>query len=286
MKISYSKYLLAGKNSQPSQAGALLRVESDGFFGVADICPKPQFGDLALEDEMKVQGPLFQRALELATEDLQARKSGNSLLLNKAVANNILVTNYRLPEIVASRTYKIKADSDFDSLLEVCGKVPKARLDFNSSLSPAEFEKFLERLTPELKSRIEYIEDPTELNEKWKVWNRVIPLAFDFQKAAYSPELASYWIIKPSRQRVPALDSHVTLTSAMEHPVGVAHGLRLAQQLAHSVSGFSTLGLYEDCGFNRFFEQQGEFLNFSASAIGGTGIGMSDELEAQKWESA
>ena len=46
---------------------------------------------------------LFQRAAELAAEDLRARKSGNSLLQDKAVANNILITGYRLPEVVGDR---------------------------------------------------------------------------------------------------------------------------------------------------------------------------------------
>jgi O-succinylbenzoate synthase len=283
MKIFYSQYVLTGKDSQPSQAGALLKLEDGGAFGVADICPKPQFGDLSVLGELESRGPLFQRAHQLASEDLSARKNGVSLLQKKQVRNNILLSGYRAPEFVENVTYKIKADSDFGPLLDLARRLPKVRIDFNSKLSDREFDGFLRMLPPDLKSRIEYIEDPTVVSENWKEWNRIVPLAFDLQRAEFDPQLASYRIIKPSRQALPPTLENVIFTSSMDHPVGVAHGLRLAQRFSLRVAGFLTLQLFEQSGFNRYFEQNGNLLGFSDQALRETGIGMTAEIEAADW---
>lgn len=284
MKLYFSRYLLAGKSPQPDQAGALLKIEEDGFFGVADICPKIQFGDLGLREEIKTRGLLYRRALELATEDLQARKNGLSLLQDRAIANNVLITNYNWSDLKAELTYKIKADHNFSVLLDVLQRVPFARIDFNASLNADQFDDFLKMLTPELVKKIEYIEDPTELNANWKRWNLIVPLAFDLQKnKTYDPALAGFRIIKPSRQSVPAETKNVIFTSAMDHPVGVAHGLRIAQKLATKVSGFLTLNLFKETEFNKHFIQSGHLLNFSAAALNETGIGMQAELAELDW---
>lgn len=284
MKLFYSKYFLKGKAKNRSQAGALLKIQMDEFWGVADICPKPKLGDATLENELSQRGPLLTRALELAGEDLQARKSGLSLLMDKPVRNNILVTDYDVPNDVKGKTVKIKADKNFDRLLNVLEQVEKARLDFNSLLTPGEFEQLLTLLPEHLKNKIEYIEDPTLFMPQWQQWNRIVPLAFDLQnQAEYSVEFASYRIIKPCRQPVPGDLKNVTFTSAMDHPVGVAHGLRIAQSLTTGDSGFLTLDLYEDIGFNKYFIQEGCFLNFSESALNDTGIGMTDELDKLEW---
>ena len=157
------------------------------------------------------------------------------------------------------------------------------RIDFNSILTLEEFEALLSLLSAEAKSKIEYIEDPTRFNIKWKNWNNIIPLAFDFQQTEYNPNFAKYLIVKPSRQRLMSGLINFTLTSAMDHPIGVAHGLRMAQNFAQNDSGFLTLDLFEKTDFNKYFEQNGSYLNFSSMALNDFGIGMSDELNKLKW---
>lgn len=296
MKIFYSRYLLKKKlllNSQDSpgsQTGALIKIVEADYWGVADICPKPELGDDSLENEIKNRGLLFNRARELAQEDLEARRAQKSLLLNKPIVNNFLVTDYKTADLNQSRyvgqTVKIKADHDILSLSRILNGLVNdllIRLDFNSILNAEEFRTFLKLLSSETIKKIEYIEDPTVFNAEWKNWNSIVPLAFDFQRGDYNVEYAHYRIIKPSRQKIEP-DAYYTLTSAMEHPVGLAHGLRIAQQRAQNISGFLTLNLFEPDVFNKYFEQNENHLNFSALALSDFGIGMSQELLKLQWD--
>jgi o-succinylbenzoate synthase len=299
MQLFFSPYVLQKKtplnaqdNFSKTQAGALLKVVQGEHWGVADLCPHPELGDASVESEMMTKGLLFLRSTELAIEDLLARKNKVSLLQNKKVKNNYLVSNYRQTDLNQSgyvnQSVKIKGDQNISELADKLNHISismRLRLDFNSCLSDDEFNQFLDLLTRDTLAKVEYIEDPTLLNENWRQWNLKVALAFDFQKENYAEAFARYRIIKPSRQRVPSDLKNFTLTSAMDHPVGVAHGLRIAQQLAQNDSGFMTLDLYERTGFNRYFQQEENRLGFSDSALQDYGIGMSEELEKLEWKS-
>ncbi len=296
MKKAFSPYILQKKfrlNSldqlQP-QKGALLKIMDSGAWGVADLSPKPELGDDSIEFEINNGGPLYLRALELAQEDLEARRAGKSLLQNKFIRNNFLINDYKTADLnqalYANNILKIKGDRDIKHLSQVLNSMTadaRIRLDFNSILSPDEYRDFLNLLTLETKNKIEYVEDPTVFNLKWKSWNSIIPLAFDFQNVKYDIEFAKFQIIKPGRQKVPYDIKNFTLTSAMDHPVGVAHGLRIAQQLAENDSGFLTLDLFEDIGFNKYFVQNKNYLNFSELALQDIGIGMTEALNNLQW---
>lgn len=284
------KKLLNAKDQNLFQLGALLKISDDKNWGVSDICPKPELGDLDLESEIKNKGILYQRALELANEDLEARKRQISLLFNKRIKNNFLITNYKTEDLnnslYSKSTIKIKADRDLESLSQLLNEVVtdvRIRIDFNSILSSTEYEDFLNRVTPEVQKKIDYVEDPTAYQSLWSSWNKRIPLAFDFQKVEYENDFALYCIVKPSRQSLNKQLKNYTLTSAMEHPVGLAHGLRIAQQLAQNDSGFLTLDLFEENKFNNYFEQIKNYLNFSSLAREDSGIGMTEELNKLKW---
>lgn len=269
------------------QKGCLLKIVEDEQFGVADICPKPELGDLSLLEEISNEGVLFSRAIQLATEDLQARKDKKSLLADKPIKNNFLITNYKLKiDIPENCTVKIKGDSDVAALAEHLNekfaKAVSLRIDFNAKLKPDEFKLFLQLISAEVLKKIEYIEDPTVVSDQWAVWNKQVPLAADFQKTE-NTEFFKYRIIKPAREILPQNLNYLTLTSAMDHPVGVAHGLRLAQQMAQNDSGFLTLDLYEDCGFNKYYNQESLFLNFAKEARADFGIGMTEELNKLQW---
>lgn len=294
MRLQYSPYSLVKRkkvnalDQAGTQSGVLLRIlDSEGVWGVSDICPWPHLGDLSWEEELAQKGKLFQRALQLAEEDLQARQNKKSLLQDKWVDNNILVTDYTQFDFEApkyqGKTLKIKGDKNIFRLIETLQAAPKHlifRLDFNSILTGDEFQLFLDHIS--LSLPIEYIEDPCDYSEKlWSKWNRIVPLAADFVLA---PAHYSIQVCKPSRQPV-QMTQKTVLTSSMDHPVGVAHALRLAQKYDLPKSGLLTLDLYESTPFHDYFIFQNESeINFSQRAWGDTGIGMTEELQDLSWK--
>jgi o-succinylbenzoate synthase len=294
MKLQYSPYSLIKKNKvnardqSLTQKGTLIRVyESESIWGVADLCPWPELGDLTLMQEIERKGPLFQRAFQLAVEDLQARQQQKSLLQNKWVDNNVLVADYGSFNFQNSElrghTLKIKADKQLFRLIEVLEAAPKDlvfRIDFNSVLGRDEFQLFLDNLSPTL--QVEYIEDPCGYDEElWRKWNQIIPIAVDFITAE---DHYSVRVVKPTREIIKG-DRKTVITSAMDHPVGVAHALRWAQNVAENKSGLLTLNLYEETPFHHFFiYRQLSEINFSEKALNDFGIGMTQELLQLIWK--
>lgn len=294
MKVQYSPYSLIKKNKvnaldhTSTQDGALIRIlnTDENVWGVADLCPWPSLGDLTLQQELKQKGLLLRRALQLAEEDLKARQEKKSLLYDQWVDNNLLVSDYmhfdfKNPKY-AGHTFKIKADQQLFRLIETLQAAPKDlvfRLDFNSVLTRDEFQLFLNHVSAFV--QIEYIEDPCSYDEKlWKKWNELIPLAADFVSVK---DLDLIRIFKPAREEQPNQD--VVVTSAMDHPVGVAHALRIAQKVAKKKSGLLTLDLYEPTDFHSYFTYRNlSEINFTAKALNDFGIGMTEELQALSWK--
>ncbi|MBC7743038.1 MAG: hypothetical protein H7061_12630 [Bdellovibrionaceae bacterium] len=306
MKIQYAPYSLKkktrtnAKDGGTNQEGVLIKVSRGKAWGVADLSPHPELGDLPWQKQLIKKGPLYKRAIVLAQVDMIARRDTKSLLLNRWVKNNYLVTDYKnfdfTDPMYLGHTIKIKGDQSIEDLVKILNFISgdiKIRLDFNCSLSLTLFQVFLDALTPSALKHIEYIEDPTAFNlVHWKMWNKIVPLAWDQQKARapFLINAADYKIIKVTREPEPGLKwnllstfKHYTLTSAMDHPVGLAHGLRIAQKLAKNESGFLTLDLYETTPFHRYFIQKNNELNFSNEALLDAGIGMTEELDKLRW---
>jgi hypothetical protein len=289
MEVFLSPYELKKNGSDGVQRGTLIKVSENGNWGVADLCPHRLLGDCPWEEEVRQEGPLYLRAMNLATEDFKARKSAVSLLSDKKVLNNFLVTDFQSVDLNEKRfenqTVKIKGDGRVALLAEALNRVQgnlKIRIDFNSKLSPAEFDIFISLLSAGVISRIEYIEDPAPVSAKWVEWNKKIPLASDWQKTG-DPSMAKFRIVKPAREDVPGGSGLFTFTSSMDHPVGVAHGLRVAQKFATNASGFLTLNIFETTPFHKYFVTDGPWLGFSELALRDSGIGMSEELQKLNW---
>lgn len=293
MKLQISPYILTKRKQQNFressniQEGALLRVTEGSFWGVADICTKPELGDPSLAEEIRLRGKLFKHALDLALEDLQARQRGVSLLTEKKVENNYLVLAHAEvdPQSYAKKTLKIKCGTDVSRLAiwlkESFDFEVSLRLDFNSCLKAVEFELFVKSLDSEIQRKIEYVEDPTPYTQEWSRWNKIVPLAVDFEKRHGSENFIQ--IFKPSREKIDR-KMRYTLTSAMEHPVGFAHALRMAQKQAQGVSGFLTLDYYEETVFSSYFFQDENYVGFSSAALSGAGISMDQELKRLAWD--
>jgi len=285
--IFYSRYQLVRQDGSGTHFGCLLKIEdANKNWGVADISPLPHLGDLSVDEEIRQKGPLFRQALRLAQRDLEARKNSICLIDSRPVAINTLMTDYKT--IAKKGTIKVKGDQHFPQLISYLQKMPelKIRLDFNSRLSPQAFNTLIEQLP----KNIEYIEDPTIWNSKdWIEWNKQVPMAVDFSTENPFQHLNAwtYLIIKPSRQNADDLiaqcrqyQKKFTLTSAMEHPVGFAHGLHYAQNYSENVTGFSTLELYEKLKFNECFVVEENQISMKPS---GYGIGMTELLQDISW---
>lgn len=294
MKTFTHNYALKKKNSEGLQEGVLIKVVEDSFWGVSDLCPWPALGDLTWQEEIKNKGVLFQRAVELAKEDLVARKNKVSLLQNKFVKNNYLATDYKtydFSQLKKGSLVKIKGTQEIGSLIEKLNSLVnqglRYRIDFNCRLKSVEFETFYKNLNPLLQDQIQYIEDPTHFSQKnWPQWNQLIPLALDFNKDNFQEHTNcyTYLICKITREKPPEDLLKCIFTSSMDHPVGVAHALRFAQQLAARESGLLTLDLYEETSFHKYFLQKENELNFSPAALNDFGIGMTADLEKLNWK--
>ncbi len=295
MKTYHSPYSLQKKmklnvkDKSLTREGVLIKVVDGQNFGVADLAPWPELGDLTWQQELKSKGSLFQRTFQLALEDLDARKKNTSLLKDQTVTNNILITDFSLQDpkdnMLIGQTLKIKGSTEIQGLARFIHALPKEvkiRIDFNGCLTSELFESFLGKIFLVV-DRIEYIEDPTIYDiETWSGWNQMIPLAWDFQSESPAAFSYSYRIVKPTRMAVPEKIDY-TLTSDMGHPVGLAHSLRIAQNFALNASGLLTLDLFEPTAFHQYFLQSDNKLNFSKQALSDSGIGMTDELNKLEW---
>lgn len=289
MELLLSPYVLKRVDNGNVQRGTLVKILDGEFWGVADLCPHTELGDSDWRAEIKNEGLLYKRTLQLAQEDLIARRNKQSLITGKKVLNNFLINDFTNTDLNQKKyfrqTVKLKGDKRVELLADVLNKIVldlTLRLDFNAKLSPQEFENFLAILTEDTIKKVEYVEDPTVMTAAWKEWNIRIPLASDWQKTE-DPAMAKFKICKPVREEIPVDRSHCILTSAMDHPVGVAHGMRFAQKFAHKTSGFMTLDIYEPNPFNKYFVTEGAWLSFSDYALKDFGIGMTEELNKLNW---
>ena len=321
MKLEYSPYrlyqtqLANSRDTQTFHDGALIRVSEGKDWGVADLCPWPNLGDSTWQKEILNKGLLFQRAYDLACEDLKARKNKHCLQQPITFLNNYLLNGKKLSLEVLRQyqgcTVKIKADTEIEELAQLFNQVDfeiNLRVDFNACLLDEQFQKFINLLSPSACQKIQYIEDPTVYNQlQWTIWNKKLPLALDFQKPEvfnYSSvsfcESFSYLVIKPTRQDLSFVKKinldekikfKIILTSAMDHPVGLAHGLLQAQKwlneqallFSGGVFGFLTLDLYQTTPFHHYFEQNRDIIKFTLPEKNEFGVGLTEELSQCNW---
>lgn len=291
MKIFFSKYTLKRKikpNAQTTslfQYGALIKIQdNEGYTGYADLCPWPDLGDLTLEQELFLAGPLFKRSLVLAEKDLKARKNKVKLYLDvKNIKNHELITNIEQLnshlDRQSDRQMSVKIKITPQTYIQIAtvlnekkSQLENIRLDCNASLSIEQCVQFLNILDPSVIQKIECIEDPTSFDvQNWQMLSQKVPVAIDFEKGSWP---VCVW--KPSRAPNPA-NKVVYCTSAMDHPVGVRHGLiEAAEKYKNVVHGFNTLHIYETTEFHSAAEHITEDTD-------GYGIGFSRLLESQDW---
>ena len=285
------KISLNAKNEiQELKKGVLIKIEDDfGNYGISELSTWPEFGDLNLHAEIGTQGKLYQQAIARAEIDLEARKNKIKLVSENPVANNILITDFKnYPKKLDEKlTYKIKGHHETADLAQFLNdnadQVFKFRIDFNYSLTETEFSKWFDLLDKKTVAKIEYIEDPFTFNfERWTFWDRKIKLALDWDQAGDTKW--DYRIIKPTRDDLNSLQqghlNNFSMTSMMDHPVGLAFGLISAQKYPDQVHGFLTLDLFEQTAFHSHFMSNNEKLYYKSD---GFGIGFENQIQNIQW---
>lgn len=282
LQVSYSFY-----NHFSSEEGAILRLEDClGNFGVANIHPLLQLGDLSLSEELRTKGPLYQRAYELALEDLNARKDKKNLYHVHPIQNHILVRDWKAFDTEGfsnNEIYKFKGGLDFIEFAHWLNfhepKFSKIRIDFNAKLNLSQFEQFIGILNPEVLQKIDVIEDPTQFDyDKWSEFSKQVRIASDFEKMN---SLTNSWpvrINKPSREAYDT--SSLYMTSSMDHPIGHVHAMRFAQQHPTAKHGFLTINSHAKLEYFLDFAIQKSEIKYNGN---GFGIGFDRQLKKENF---
>ena len=283
--IFYSPYVLKRRSLANSQArslfheGVLIKVvDADLNFGVADLCPWPELGDQTWQQELATRGPLFQRTLELAHKDLQARKNKMSVQLPAVFKNHQTWTVGSAQQLMDATIVKIKGTRDLDILSQQIQSLSaqKIRIDFNFCLSFDEFKKWIDQLSENELKKIDVIEDPFPFQaDQWSQFQNKVKLVLDFNQ---NQSVWSYNVCKPTRQSVSTHFEY--MTSSMDHPVGLAHGLWIASEYPHQTHGFLTLDMYETTPFHSAFQQSADSISFKSD---GYGIGFDQQIDQLNW---
>lgn len=262
---------LSGVAAEGARVGALLRI-GEGF---ADLHPWPELGDLPLEEQLAMLARAETTAqsaasLQLARLDGEARARGVSLFDGLTIPESHWPGN---DPPAGFDTVKIKG------VMHVPDDV-RIRIDFNATLTPAEFLDITETLVEE---RIDFIEDPCPYDdETWAnlrdvtglrlAVDRVVPSGSSYDVLVHKPALRSEW---------PEEGREIVVTSYMDHPVGQFGAAYVAASHATSTHcGLMTHVLYEPDAFIERVERDGARL----LPPKGTGIGFDDLLENLPWK--
>lgn len=324
MKINYSPYRLKPMQSLNAavplseRQGVLLAIEwPDGLAGYADLHPWPELGDSSWEDQLagirsgKIS-TMMEQSIWMARRDAQARKQDKSLFDGlPLLKNNYLITDTRLeqPDLITRlkaegfETIKIKLghdlkkEAEFVSFLGQDGAF-KLRLDFNSLGTWQTYERFMSSVNKIALARVQYVEDPFPFDEEaWLEAKRFAPLAIDsdldkidLKKLKTKP--FDTVILKPAKHDVNAIlqnciinDYKVTVTSYMDHPLGVMHALAVAGELkkAHPQrildAGCLTTRLFQMDTYSAEVVPSGPYLK----RADGKGIGFDALLAREPW---
>ena len=325
MKIWAHHYTLE-PGSDPARAargprkGALLRVEfEDETIGYADLHPWEEFGHAPLADHMASLGtdqptPLANLAVRHARTDAAARRAGLSLFdgLPEVRSHALFIDWVTAPrsafEQCANEGYdaaKLKigrhSQNEAAALNALSDLRLRWRLDANASLTAGggeSIETFLSKLTPDIRTNLEFLEDPTPyeaaawtaLSEREK-----IPLALDWELPSSPPPWpgARMLVIKPASQDAFPLalaaahaEMEIVVTHSMDHPLGQAVALWTAQRLRQRHGdlvrdgGLQATGLYQPDEFSAQIKTSGP----ATTPPPGTGFGFDNLLTELPWQ--
>ncbi|HEY1079143.1 MAG TPA: hypothetical protein VGE46_03565 [Bdellovibrio sp.] len=298
--------------------GALLKVQwADGAVGYADLHPWPEFGDASLADQLADlrrgrMSAQVEQCVWLARKDSQLRKDKKSIFdgVDK-IKNNYLVTDYKkiqpgfLDEIKKDgfSTLKLKMGHNLQeeaaALTYVAAAGMKIRLDFNALGRWQIFEKFMSNVPQTVRAHIEYVEDPFPFDaHTWLDAQKLVKIAIDSQYDKVPWDTLTrvpfdVIVVKPAKMdvdtamaRCEKFNLKATITSYMDHPVGVVSALGVAMELKKKYgemildAGCFTHRLFQMDVFSAELSNQGPYL----MKVKGNGIGFDDLLGALPWQ--
>lgn len=323
MKIWSSPYQLRPLNflnavsTGLAQEGTLLKIQwPDGLIGYSDLHPWPTLGDARLEDQVNdlKRGRISAQAEQsiwLARKDAKLRAEKKNIFDGAvAVKNNYIATHLDdvrpgfFDELKKQgfTHIKIKMGRDLakekDFMVHAAAADFRLRLDFNGVGSWPIFERFMSSLSRSVVPFIEYVEDPFPYDEAaWRDAQRLVKIAIDGQvdKVKWNFEKAPFDVVvlKPAKtdvdlvlDRCQKFGLNVTVTSYMDHPVGMMHALGIAMEAKKLypdmslISGCFTHQLFSMDQFSSHISTQGPYV----LKVPGTGVGFDSLLEAQKWQ--
>lgn len=289
MKIRYSPYKLIGTGSFPSRKGALLEFTfEDQTTGYADCHPWEELGDAPLAQQLSLLKmgrltPITARSLDFALIDSNARANKVNLFAGlKIPESHYLVSTAEVPEEYA--VYKCKDPDICLKLLPRLSSGQKVRMDFNFSLTKAQFIEFIGK-TKRYIDRFDFIEDPFPFNaEIWKEFELQygISLALDRKKEGQEHAIR---ILKPAIDPPGKYESKQRLvyTSYLDHPLGqIGAAYVAAASGCNEVCGLTSHLVYQP---NIFSERLDVVNSKLRIPVEGTGLGFDDCLEEQNWRS-
>lgn len=227
-----SRAPLNAKSARTEFEGALIRA--GGGFGC--VHPWPELGDEPLDQQLLALAEgkttaLTARSLRCCQFDSMARQRGQSLFEGLEIPPS----HYSMPADDSSippdfSTVKIKGggvDETVARIQNLPGNL-SVRVDFNESLSIAEFIEFWESLGPD-QDRIEFIEDPAKFDDSiWAVLDEALRCRLAVDRAVETVGAGpGFRVVKPAiddpaRQESLAglFNQQLVFTSYMDHPIG------------------------------------------------------------------
>lgn len=313
--VSYSEYTLELKSGGARQ-GALLRFEfAKDVVGFADCHPWTEFGDDALELQLRKLSrgeftALTRRSIYFAKIDSQARAAETNLLVGLEIPRShflidslAAMSEAKLSDLWSDgfRELKIKLGRDLSAeLVQLHALLAKSkpfnlRLDFNGRPNIDSLRTFFSQLDPTIFLQLEYIEDPLKASaQEWFELQEELGVTFARDFVAVENSEAHYFVrvIKPAVQDGFALlaaepaSVEVVVTSYLDHPLGQAAAAYTAALLNQKCSdrclspGLLHHHVYVKNEFSELLNSNGpKFL-----PVEGTGFGFDHLLERQKWK--
>jgi O-succinylbenzoate synthase len=308
----YSRGALNAVSMRSEFHGALIRVEE----GVGCLHPWPEFGDAPNDEQLQLLRDggttrVIECALRMAAADGEARRRGVSLFADLEIPPCHWSWDQNQPSpgqmrrVVEDgwRAIKTKGWGNVGEVLrwldsfasKSAGADVRLRVDFNSCLQPHQFRNFMDWMTPRVRERLDFVEDPFPYEpERWaQMQERYgVTLALDKQLRGAS-EGFEVAVLKPGRRDWREItdglppQKRVVMTSAMDHAIGQSFAAWEAavawQELGDRMDlcGLSTEHLFaEDEFFARLKSRSGQ-LQVDRE---GTGLGFDDELRKLPWQ--
>ena len=299
---------MSARAAAQAREGVLLRSDEGGY---ACLQTWPELGDAPLEyelDALREGSPLLlgKRAIACMEADAAARREGRSLFAGLSVPkSHATLTVSATPAQVYNLDKKgftmgkikvlPKLDATVERLTKLAAMVPNWmwRVDFNATLTLEEALQFWDMLSPAMRARIDFVEDPTTYDvDAWQqLQDAGMPLGYDMPlpnenlipKRTSKPMLR---LVKPARHH--SNSGEPVFTSYLDHPLGqcwAAYNAALFYQgkPANEVPlcGLITQHVYQP---NAFSEELGMDITPTFTPPAGTGLGFDALLAAQEWK--